>query len=130
MDFVNFLVNFAVDIRNMANRTIKIYKNYFKEFYVAQSDAVRRKINYCLNVVRSVERIPISIFKHIEGSDGLYEIRVEVGNNIYRIFCCFDEGSLVVLFNGFTKKTQKTPSKEIERANQIMKEYFKEKQNG
>lgn len=114
----------------MANRTIKIYKDYFNEFYVAQTDAVRRKINYCLNVVRSVDRVPKTILRSMENTDGLYEIRVEVGSNIFRIFCCFDEGSLVILFNGFQKKTQKTPSLQLERAKKIMKEYFKEKENG
>ena len=94
----------------MANRTIKIYKDYFNKFYVAQTDAVRRKINYCLNVVRSVDRVPKTILRSMENTDGLYEIRVEVGSNIFRIFCCFDEGSLVILFNGFQKKTQKTPT--------------------
>lgn len=114
----------------MANRTIKIYKDYFNEFYVAQTDAVRRKINYCLNVVRSVDRVPKTILRSMENTDGLYEIRVEVGSNIFRIFCCFDEGSLVILFNGFQKKTQKTPTLQLERAKKIMKEYFKEKENG
>ncbi|PWB06720.1 type II toxin-antitoxin system RelE/ParE family toxin [Paramuribaculum intestinale] len=114
----------------MANRTIKIYKDYFNEFYVAQTDAVRRKINYCLNVVRSVDRVPKTILRSMENTDGLYEIRVEVGSNIFRIFCCFDEGSLVILFNGFQKKTQKTPPLQLERAKKIMKEYFKEKENG
>lgn len=114
----------------MANRTIKIYKDYFNEFYVAQTDAVRRKINYCLNVVRSVDRVPKTILRSMENTDGLYEIRVEVGSNIFRIFCCFDEGSLVILFNGFLKKTQKTPPLQLERAKKIMKEYFKEKENG
>ena len=66
----------------------------------------------------------------MENTDGLYEIRVEVGSNIFRIFCCFDEGSLVILFNGFQKKTQKTPQLQLERAKKIMKEYFKEKENG
>ena len=114
----------------MANRTIKIYKDYFNEFYVAQTDAVRRKINYCLNVVRSVDRVPKTIVRSMENADGLYEIRVEVGSNIFRIFCCFDEGSLVILFNGFQKKTQKTPPLQLERAKKIMNEYFKEKENG
>lgn len=114
----------------MANRTIKTYKDYFNEFYVAQTDAVRRKINYCLNVVRSVDRVPKTILRSMENTDGLYEIRVEVGSNIFRIFCCFDEGSLVILFNGFQKKTQKTQPLQLERAKKIMKEYFKEKENG
>lgn len=66
----------------------------------------------------------------MEDTDGLYEIRVEVGSNTFRIFCCFDKGSLVILFNGFQKKTQKTPKQQIERAMKLMKEYFNEKENG
>ena len=60
----------------------------------------------------------------MEGTDGLYEVRVEYGSNIYRIFCCFDNGNIVVLFNGFQKKTQKTPLKEIEKALRLKREYF------
>ena len=119
-----------LDNKNMANRTIKLYKDYFKGFYVTQTDAVRRKINYCINVVKTVDRVPKTILKNMEGTDGLYEIRVEVGNNIFRIFCCFDEGSLVILFNGFQKKTQKTTKQQIERAKKLMKEHFNEKENG
>jgi len=58
------------------------------------------------------------------GIDGLFEIRVEFESNIFRIFCCFDKGNLVILFNGFQKKTQKTPKKELDKASRIMKEYF------
>ena len=114
----------------MANRTIKLYKKYFTEFYLEQTENVKRKINYCLNMVKTVDRVPSSILRNMEGTEGLYEIRVGVGSNIFRIFCCFDDGALVILFNGFQKKTQKTPKKEIDRAKQLMKEYFKEKQNG
>jgi phage-related protein len=71
-----------------------------------------------------VEKVSEKFLKHIEGMDGLFEIRIEVGSNIYRIFCCFDKGSLVVLFNAFQKKTQKTPRKEIEWAQQLRAEYF------
>jgi phage-related protein len=70
-------------------------------------------------------RIPIRFFQHITGTDGLYEIRVEFESNIYRIFCCFDRGNLVVLFNGFQKKSQKTPKSEIDKALKIKEEYFK-----
>ena len=63
----------------------------------------------------------------IDGVKGLFEIRVEYESNIYRIFCCFDKGNLVVLFNGFQKKTQKTPKIEIDRAEKIMNEYFEDK---
>ncbi len=61
------------------------------------------------------------------GTDGIYEIRVEVGSNIYRIFSCFDKGNIVVLFNGFQKKTQKTPKQEIELAEKLKKEYFEQR---
>ena len=114
----------------MANRTIKLYKKYFTEFYLEQTENVKRKINYCLNMVKTVDRVPSSILRNMEGTEGLYEIRVEVGSNIFRIFCCFDDGALVILFNGFQKKTEKTPKKEIDRAKRLMKEYFNEKQNG
>ena len=114
----------------MANRTIKLYKKYFTEFYLEQTENVKRKINYCLNMVKTVDRVPSSILRNMEGTEGLYEIRVGVGSNIFRIFCCFDDGALVILFNGFQKKTQKTPKKEIDRAKRLMKEYFNEKQNG
>jgi phage-related protein len=77
--------------------------------------------------LREVDRLPVSILKSIEGRKGLYEIRIEVGNNIFRIFCCFDKGNLVILFNGFQKKTQKTPAKELDKAEKLMNEYFNEK---
>lgn len=62
--------------------------------------------------------------EHLTGTDGLFEIRVEFEGNIYRIFCCFDKGNLVVLFNEFQKKTQKTPKKEIDFALKLKQEYF------
>ena len=74
-----------------------------------------------------MERVPEKFLKHLEGTDGLFEVRVEYQSYIYRIFCCFDEGKLVVLFNGFQKKTQKIPKKEIEKAERLMKEYFQTK---
>ena len=110
-------------------RTIKLFKNYYKEFYVAQTFEVRDKINKVLKLIETQRMIPAKFFRIIEGSDGIYEIRIEFGSNIYRIFCCFDEGSVVVLFHGFQKKSQKTPLKEIRRAEAIKKEYFKEKEN-
>ena len=126
---VNYLVNFVLwyyDNR-MANREIKFYKHYFNEFFVAQSEKVRRKIAQTLVWLQTIDRLPVSILKHIEGVSGLYEIRIEYSGNIYRVFCCFDEGSLVILFNGFQKKTQKTPAREIDKAEQLMNEYFKSK---
>lgn len=111
----------------MANREIRFYKHYFNEFYVAQSDKVRRKIAQTLVWLQTIDRLPVSILKSIEGKKGLYEIRIEFSGNIYRVFCCFDEGSLVILFNGFQKKAQKTPVGEIEKAERLMNEYFNNK---
>ena len=111
----------------MAKREIKFYKHYFNEFYVAQADKVRKKIAQTLVWLQTLDRLPVTILKSIEGKKGLFEIRVEFGGDIFRIFCCFDEGSLVILFNGFQKKTQKTPSGEIDKAERLMKEYFESK---
>ena len=111
----------------MAKREIRFYKHYFNEFYVAQSDKVRKKIAQTLVWLQTLDRLPITILKSIEGTKGLFEIRIEFGGDIFRVFCCFDEGSLVILFNGFQKKTQKTPSGEIEKAERLMKEYFESK---
>jgi phage-related protein len=78
--------------------------------------------------IMTQEQIPAKYFSSIVGVRGLYEIRVEEGGNIYRIFCCMDEGNLVVLFNGFQKKSQKTPPEEIARATRIMNDYFRKKE--
>jgi phage-related protein len=90
----------------------------------------RKKLEYVFMIIKTVEMIPKKFLKHIEGTDGLYEIRVKVGSDIYRIFCCFDAGRVVILFNGFQKKSQKTPKKEIDRALMIKKQYFDDKKGG
>jgi len=110
-------------------REIIFYKDYFKHFYLEQTEKVQEKIAYVMTVIRTVDRIPEKFLTHITGKDGLYEMRVEYGSNIYRIFCVFDEGQLVVLLNGFHKKTQKTPPKEIEKAERLKKEYKEKKKN-
>jgi phage-related protein len=74
-----------------------------------------------------LERVPANYLKSMEGTDGLYEARIQLGSNIWRVFCFFDKGKLVVLLNGFTKKTQKTPTNEIAKAVGLMKEYYSQK---
>ena len=108
-------------------RQLIFFKNYFHDFFDPLKESVKDKIDQILFMVRIAERIPGKFFQHMRGTDGLFEIRVEYQSNIYRIFCCFDEGNLVVLFNGFQKKTQKTPRKEIEKALRIKDEYFEQK---
>jgi phage-related protein len=108
-------------------REIKFYKNWFIDFYISQDSSVQEKIEYVFKVIRTVDRIPEKFLKHIEGTDGLYEIRIKVGSDIFRVFCCFDSGRIVLLFNGFQKKSQKTPKKEIDKGLRLMDEYFKQK---
>lgn len=108
-------------------RNVLAYKRYFLDFYEVQTDDVQRKIEWTLNLLRTIERVPKKYFDHMTGTDGLFEVRVEYGSNIYRIFAFFDKGNLVVLGNGFQKKTQKTPKSEIEKALKIKAEYEKER---
>ncbi len=122
MENVIFWDNFVRMVRK-----IIFYENHFMEFYQNQDEKVKSKIQYVFELIKQVERVPKKFLDHIKGTDGLFEVRVEYQSNIYRIFCCFDEGRLVVLFNGFQKKTQKTPKKEIEKAERLMKEYFQSK---
>jgi phage-related protein len=108
-------------------RTVVAYKNYFENFFSAQKQKVRDKIVWTLDLIEQIEKVPETYLKHLENTDGLYEIRVQVGNDIFRIFCFFDVGKLVILSNGFQKKTQKTPKQEIEKALKIKKEYYGKK---
>ena len=109
----------------MAKREIRFYKNYFKDFFIAQEEKVRRKILQILVWIQTVDRLPVSLLKSVEGKAGLFEIRIESNGKAFRIFCCFDKGALVILLNAFRKKTQKTPIKELDKAVKLMNEYFK-----
>jgi len=108
-------------------RKIIKYKHYFDEFYKPLDDKVKTKIDQIFIIIKEQKQIDPKHLKHIIGVKDLYEIRIRWSNNIYRIFCCLDKGNLVILFNGFTKKTQETPKREIDKAVRLMKEYFKEK---
>lgn len=88
---------------------------------------MKNKITWTFNLIEDLPRVPEIYLKHIENTDGLYEIRVQQGSDIYRIFCFFDQGQLVVIVNGFQKKSQKTPKQEIEMALKIKEEYENEK---
>jgi phage-related protein len=105
-------------------RKIIFHGSNFVDFYLEQTTKVQEKIEFVFHIIKRVERVSKKFLSPMENTDGLFEIRVEYGSNIYRIFCCFDEGRLVVLFNAFQKKTQKTPQKEIEKALRLKREYF------
>jgi len=108
-------------------RHIVAFKDHFKDFKKTLPAQVLKKIYQVFMLIMTQEIVPIKFLRAIEGETNLYEIRVEESGNIYRIFCCFDEGKLIVLFNAFQKKTNKTPPIEIERALRIRKEYFEQK---
>jgi phage-related protein len=107
-----------------SKRKLIYFRQYYWDFFNAQTEKVKDKIDYVLFLVTIADRIPKKFFEQLTGWDGLFEIKIEFESNIFRIFCCFDEGNLVVLFNGFQKKTQKTPKNEIEKAMRIKQEYF------
>ena len=104
-------------------RTIFFYKNYFDNFYQKQRTKVKNKILWTFRIIETLPLVPELYLKYLEGTDGLYEIRIQQGSDIFRIFCFFDQGQLVVLANGFQKKTNKTPKNEIDKALKIKTEY-------
>lgn len=108
-------------------REIVAYKYYFEEFLANQASKVQDKIYKILEAIETLERIPTNYLRLIVGTNGLYEARIQLGNNIWRVFCFFDGGRLVILLNGFQKKTQKTPQGEIDKALKLMKEYYESK---
>lgn len=109
--------------KNQKHRKIIFFKSYFQDFFEKQSKKVKAKIIWTFELIEDLQRVPEIYLKHIENTEGLYEIRVQQSSDIFRFFCFFDEGQLVVLANGFQKKTQKTPPKEIELALKIKAEY-------
>jgi phage-related protein len=108
-------------------REIFYYKNYYLDFFNKLKPEVKTKFNWTLKLIATLDRVPEKYFNHITNSTGIFEIRVEVQSNIFRAFSFFDKGKLVVVVNGFQKKSQKTPKKEIELAEKLKKQYFDEK---
>ena len=108
-------------------RNIEIYKNYFWDFYNKQNLKVQNKIDWTVTFIQSTKIVPEKYFRHLTKTDGLWEIRVSANNGIFRIFCFFDKGNLIVLLSGFQKKTQKTPKSEIKRAEKLKREYYENK---
>ncbi|WP_066838054.1 type II toxin-antitoxin system RelE/ParE family toxin [Rufibacter ruber] len=114
-------------MKKQRHRQIIFYKNYFEEFFLKQKEKVKAKIIWTFDLIEELERVPETYLKHIENTTGFYEVRVQQGSDIFRIFCFFDQGRLVVIMNGFQKKTQKAPKQEIEKALRIKEEYEQER---
>lgn len=108
-------------------RNIFYYNNYYLDFFGELRPEVKKKFNWTLKLIAMIDRVPVKYFRYMEGSTGIFEIRVENGSDIYRVFSFLDKGKLVILINGFQKKSQKTPKKEIEQAEKLKKQYFDEK---
>ncbi|WP_333697257.1 type II toxin-antitoxin system RelE/ParE family toxin [Bacteroides congonensis] len=108
-------------------RKIITYGGYFERFIATLSMKELLKLNYIISLLETEDRIPVRFIKFIR--DGLYELRMKYNSNIYRVFFIFDDGQVVVLFNGFQKKSQKTPSGEIEKALKIKEAYYGDKQS-
>ncbi len=108
-------------------REVVYYQSYYLDFFETLNLVAKKKFNWTLQLIATLDRVPEKYFKHITGTSGLYEIRVEVCSDIFRVFSFFDKGRLVILVNGFQKKTQKTPSRELELAEKLKKQYFNEK---
>lgn len=111
----------------MKIREVIAYENHFEDFLLEQPIKVQDKIFKIIEAIETLERVPKSYLKSIEGTDGLLEARIQLGTNIWRVFCFFDKGKLVILLNGFQKKSQKTPKKELEKAIRLMSKYYREK---
>lgn len=107
-------------------RNLYVYGDEFWDFYNSQSKKVQDKIDWVIGLVRTLKMVPEKFLKHLEGTDGLFEIRVKVGSNIFRIFCFFDKGDLIILLNGFQKKREKTPKNEIDKAERLKKQYYED----
>jgi phage-related protein len=107
-------------------RRVVTYKDFFKEFFKIQSIAVQKKIVWTLELIEDIEQVPETYLKHLSGTDGLYEVKVGLGSNTFRIFCFFSGEQIIVLMNSFQKKTNKTPKSEIVKALKIKKEYEQE----
>jgi phage-related protein len=112
---------------NQKVREVVFYKDYFEQFFLSQKPKVKEKILWTLELIEDLLMVPEAYLKHIENTDGLYEVRVQCASNIFRIFCFFDEDRVVVVINGFQKKQQKTPKNEIEKALKIKEAYENEK---
>jgi phage-related protein len=113
----------------MAERVREVveFENHFSDFLKKQPIKVQNKIFKIIEAIETLEKVPSNYLKSIIGTDGLFEARIQLGSDIWRVFCFFDRGRLVILLNGFVKKTQRTPKNEIEKANQLMIKYFKSK---
>ena len=110
-------------------RTIIFYRTKdgncpVEDFLDSLPAKVVQKITWVLEILESQGMLPTTYFKKLVNTE-IWECRIQQGSNIYRIFCFFDKGSVIILTHGLIKKTQKTPSDEIKRAEDYRNDYMK-----
>lgn len=108
-------------------RRIRTYGGYFEAFMETLTVKEQEKVQYGLLLLKTQDRLPVKFIKLLR--EQIYELRIEYNGNIYRVLFIFDKEQIVVLFNGFQKKTQRIPDREIEKAIKIKKEYYADKQS-
>ena len=108
-------------------RRLVVFEDYFKDFRRTIDREALKKLYQVVTLIMTMPIVPTKFLKPIKGRTGLYEIRSEYESNEYRVFCCFDEGRLVILFNGIVKKSQKTPKEVLDKAESLMNKYFETK---
>lgn len=113
-------------MRDRVIRDIFFYENHYLDFFEKLKPEVKKKFNWTLQLIATIDRVPEKYFKYMTNSTGIYEVRVEVGSDIFRVFGFFDKGNLIILVNGFQKKTQKTPKGELALAEKLKAQYFDE----
>lgn len=111
----------------MKVREVVAFQKHFEDFLKRQPIKVQDKIFKIIEAIETLERVPSNYLKSITGTEGMYEARIQLGSNIWRVFCFFDDEKLVILLNGFQKKTQKTSRNEIEKAIKLRAEYYRQK---
>ena len=109
----------------MIERRVTAYKNYFLDFMATLDEGAEQKVYYSIDMLKTQQRVSKKFVQYIR--EEVYELRAEYEGNIYRIFFCFDEGNIVILFNGFQKKTNKMPESEIRKAIKLKNEYYASK---
>lgn len=108
-------------------REIVPFENHFWDFYNKLNPKVKDKFDWTISLIERTRMVPVQYFEHMTNTDGIWEIRVKLGSNIFRVFSFFDKGNVLILLNGFQKKTQKTPRKEIKKAEKLKKQYYENK---
>ncbi|MCC5933020.1 MAG: type II toxin-antitoxin system RelE/ParE family toxin [Balneolales bacterium] len=92
-------------------------------------DKSSRKISWVLRIVREVDQVPVQYLKKLTNTDDIWEIRATLGSDTYRLLCFFDGNALIIVTNGFSKKTNKVPPKEIKLAEERKRDYLRRKNN-